>query len=245
MRVGIIQARMTSTRLPGKVLMPIHGVKSLERMIGRVRKAQNLEKLVVATTENTTDDPVVALCESIGVSVFRGDEDDVLLRFRQTAEHYGAKTVVRLTADCPMLDPQVLDQIIEGFLSGDWDYYSNTRDRTYPDGLDCEAFTLEALLRASEEAQGSGEREHVTPFINSENGFKVGQLTYLADFSHVRWTLDTARDFAVISKLVSLVSDDYHWLEVLAIATRYPELLGLPQDMLEGSILEQGYALPE
>lgn len=239
MRLAIIQARMTSSRLPGKVLMPLHGVRSLERMLARVSQARRLDKIVVATTVNSTDDPVVKLCEDLGVTVFRGDEHDVLGRFLEAATAFKGTTIIRLTADCPMLDPAVLDQVIAGFEDGDWDYYSNTRTRTFPDGLDCEVFTFDALEKAAKNAAPGPEREHVTPYICGENGFKMGQLTFPADFSHVRWTLDTAHDFDIISELLSRLPDDYHWQEALAEATRKPCLLGLPEDLLQARVEKQ------
>ncbi len=229
---AIIQARMTSTRLPGKVLMDICGQSALSLMISRVRQATRLDNIVVATTVNKTDDPVERLCRDIGVQVFRGDEADVLGRYVQAAAHFSADPVVRLTADCPMIDPAIIDQAIEDFVEGDCDYISNGITRTYPDGLDVEVFSAAALERAAQEAQQSYSREHVTPYIKGsgpevpEIPFEVASLEYVADFAHVRWTLDTANDLDVIRDLVALLPEGFTWLEALSAATKNPRLLG-------------------
>jgi spore coat polysaccharide biosynthesis protein SpsF (cytidylyltransferase family) len=229
--VAIIQARMTSTRLPGKVLTNIAGRTSLECMIARVRGSQRLSNIVVATTVNAADDPVVALCEKLGVATFRGDEVDVLGRFQAAAQSVDAAHIMRLTADCPMLDPGVLDDMIEMYTSGNWDYVSNCINRTYPDGLDAEVFTREALDEAAAVATHPILREHVTPYIRGvlpelgAGDFRRGDLLFTADFSHLRWTLDTTEDLTLIRRLVSALPEGYSWLDAVALATREPELL--------------------
>jgi len=232
--VAIIQARMTSTRLPGKVLMDIGGRSALELMVSRVKRATLVDGIVVATTTNATDDPVVSLCERLGIATFRGDEHDVLGRFAGAAKAHGAATVVRLTGDCPIADPAVVDDAIRLYASGRWDYVGNANRRTYPDGLDVEVFSRAALERADREAAHPFAREHVTPYIRGtrrdiipDGGFARGDLIYPADFSHIRWTLDRQDDLERLRRLVSKLPDGFDWLSALSVATREPSLLGL------------------
>ena len=232
--VAIVQARMTSTRLPGKVLADLCGRPALAALIARTRQSRLLDAIVVATTVNATDDPLAGLCAELGVPVYRGDEADVLGRYREAAAFAEADTVVRITGDCPMIDPGVIDQAIAMYAHGDWDYVSNCNIRTYPDGLDVEVFSRAALEEADREANHAFLREHVTPYIRGtrpeygSGAFKVGQLVFDADFGHIRWTLDTADDLQRIRRLVSALGENYTWLQALSVATREPDLLGLP-----------------
>ncbi|HUU24575.1 MAG TPA: GNAT family N-acetyltransferase [Methyloceanibacter sp.] len=241
MLVAIIQARMTSTRLPGKVLAELAGQPMLTHMISRVRRANRLDALWVATTVNATDDPVADLCKALDVPVFRGDEHDVLGRHVGAAQAAGATSVMRLTADCPMVDPELLDQAAETFLEGHYDYYSNALVRTYPDGLDLEIFTNAALMQADREADTVFHREHVTPYLRTGSyddvatgKFRVGKMIGPADFGHLRWTVDTHEDLARVRRLVAELPDNYGWLDVIALLTRQPELLSEnPREALE------------
>jgi spore coat polysaccharide biosynthesis protein SpsF len=231
--VSIIQARMNSTRLPGKVLMDICGKPSLERMIERIRCSNKIDKIIVATTDNLLDDPVDELCQKLGISTFRGDEKDVLGRFVGAAELTKSDAIVRLTADCPMIDAGVLDKVVSVYSDYDYDYVSNTIDRTYPDGLDVEVMSLDVLREADKNANNPFLREHVTPYITGRcpdmgmGNFKIYQVKYMVDFSHVRWTLDTKKDLEVIRSLISKLPEDYNWLQALSIATKNPKLLGV------------------
>lgn len=231
--VAIIQARMTSTRLPGKVLMDIAGKPALKAMLDRVRAARRIDAILVATTTNAEDDPVVALCQSEAVGVFRGSEADVLGRYFDAAVACDADVIVRLTADCPMIDPLVIDQAIDLYSDGRWDYVSNCNERTYPDGLDVEVFSSQALKVANVSATHPFAREHVTPYIRmtypefGAGDFRIAQLTFEADFSHVRWTLDLPDDLERIRNIVSQLPEEYSWLQALAVATKKPELLGV------------------
>jgi spore coat polysaccharide biosynthesis protein SpsF len=228
----IVQARMTSSRLPGKVLMDIHGKPSLQRMLERISMSTFVGKVVVATTINTSDDPIVKLCNKLGYKTFRGDEFDVLGRVLQAAEVESAETVVRLTADCPMIDPDVIDEIVSAFSINNHDYLSNTIERTYPDGLDVEVMSINTLREAHRKAVAPFLREHVTPYISGKHpdlgagDFKIDQIRFSADFSHIRWTLDTKEDLQRIRSLVSKLPENYRWLQALSIATREPDLLG-------------------
>ena len=230
--VAIIQARMTSTRLPGKVLADVAGRPLLAFMLARVRCARRLDAIWVATTTNAADDPVVALCESLAVPAFRGDEHDVLGRYTGAARAAGADTVVRLTADCPMIDPALIDQAIEMFADGGYDYLSNAIHLTYPDGLDVEVFTAEALAAADREAADPYYREHVTPYFRTGiyhdlavGDYRVGHMTAPSDFSHLRWTVDTQEDLDQVRELIADLPEDFAWHDVLALLTREPERL--------------------
>ena len=239
--LAIVQARMTSSRLPGKVLSDICGKPSLQRMLERINMASSIDKVVVATTINASDNLIVELCEKLKVDIFRGDEDDVLGRFCGAAEVAEAEIVIRLTADCPMIDPDVIDEVVSAFSINNHDYLSNTIDRTYPDGLDIEVMSIDTLREAHKKAVAPFLREHVTPYISGRRpdlgagDFRVGQIRFVADFSHIRWTLDTKEDLQRIRSLVSKLPEDYRWLQALSIATQEPDLLG---NMIDGQTTE-------
>jgi len=224
---------MTSTRLPGKVLADIDGRPALEGMLSRVRRAVRAGHIVVATTVNAADDPVARLCEELGVIVHRGDEMDVLSRYIEAATAVDADIIVRLTGDCPMIDPDIIDQALQIYLEDSFDYVSNGIQRTYPDGLDVEVFSRHSLEVAGREATHPFLREHVTPFIRGTcpqygaGDFRIGHCKFEADLSHIRWTLDTGKDLERIRRLVKMLPDSYTWLHALSVATRYPELLGV------------------
>ena len=239
--VTIIQARMTSSRLPEKVLADICGKPSLQIMLERISMSTSVGKVVVATTINTSDDPIVNLCNKLGYKTFRGDEFDVLGRVLQAAEAESAEVVVRLTADCPMIDPDVIDEVVTAFSINNHDYLSNTIERTYPDGLDVEVMSINTLREAHKKAVAPFLREHVTPYISGKcpdlgaGDFRIDQIRFAADFSHIRWTLDTKEDLQRIRSLVSKLPEDYRWLQALSIATREPDLLG---NMIDGQTTE-------
>ena len=239
--LAIVQARMTSSRLPGKVLSDICGKPSLQRMLERINMASSIDKVVVATTINTSDDLIVELCEKLKVDIFRGDEDDVLGRFCGAAEEAEAEIVIRLTADCPMIDPDVIDEVVSAFSIYNHDYLSNTIERTYPDGLDVEVMSINTLREAHKKAVAPFLREHVTPYISGKRpdlgagDFRIDQIRFAADFSHIRWTLDTKEDLQRIRSLVSKLPEDYRWLQALSIATREPDLL---RNMIDGQTTE-------
>lgn len=177
--VAIIQARMGSTRLPGKVLKPILGKPLLERMLERVKRACSLDQIVVATSTKTADDPIIKLTNSLGISFFRGSEKDVLDRYYQTAKKYRADIIVRLTADCPLIDPSHIDQAVKLLKSEDSDYVSNrSLKQIIPSGFDVEVFALSALKKTHQQAKTSYEREHVTAYIyNHPQLFKLKHVS--------------------------------------------------------------------
>jgi spore coat polysaccharide biosynthesis protein SpsF len=203
MAVAILQARMSSTRLPGKVMKPLAGAPMIERQLERLRRCETLDRLVVATSDDPSDDPLAAHLEAIGVDLFRGSLGDVLDRYVRAAEALGVQgDVVRLTADCPLADPAVIDDGVRLREQLGVDYLSNGRRRTYPRGLDMEVFTLDALLAAGREASDPYDREHVTPYLYREGGrFSVGHLEQARDESGLRWTVDTPDDYAFVERV--------------------------------------------
>ena len=200
-------------------------------MLDRVKKAKRAGMICVATTHNSIDDAIEKLCKKESVEVFRGEEHDVLGRVFSAANFYGARKIIRLTADCPLIDPDLIDQVYEMFISSDWDYVSNGNIRSFPDGLDVEVFSFDALKRANEEAKHTFLREHVTPYIRGSHPeygsgiFKVGDLICQWNFGHIRWTLDTHEDLELIRNLLSRLPKDFTWMEALAAATQPPALL--------------------
>lgn len=227
--VAIIQARMTSTRLPGKVLMDFAGKPALQHMLERVSKSRRLASICVATTANADDDPVADLCEKMSVPVFRGDEHDVLGRYVLAAERCNADPVVRLTADCPMHDAEVIDAAIAMYCAGGYDYVSNAMRRTYPDGLDVEVMSRATLERTAAEATHPFLREHVTTYIRGsrpdlpKGDFKTGDLVWEEDKSHYRWTLDTAEDLMRIRGYFERLPEGFGWRDALALSAKDEE----------------------
>lgn len=197
----IVQARMTSTRLPGKVLKPVLGKPLLAYQIERLKRVEAADRIVIATTRNGADDPIVELCQVLAVDYFRGSEQDVLSRYYGAAQAAQADVVVRVTSDCPLIDPAIIDQVIQVYVTqrDRYDYVSNALKRTYPRGMDSEVLPTWALEQAYQEATAPPEREHVTPFIyNRPERYALGHVTYPQDLSHHRWTVDTSEDFELI-----------------------------------------------
>ena len=199
MIVAIVQARMGSTRLPGKVLKDVSGYPLLWHVVDRLYKAKKLDKIVVATSTGPSDDRISDFCEKEGISCYRGSEDDVLDRYYGAAKYFVADTIVRITADCPLIDPHLLDKVVEVYLSEGCDYASNTIERTYPDGLDVEVFSFQSLENASSNSLLASEREHVTPYIwKNPHLFKICQVTQECDLSSLRWTVDLPQDLEFV-----------------------------------------------
>lgn len=240
--VAIIQARMGSTRLPGKVLKDIGGETMLARVVRRTQQATLLDQTVVATTLKSSDDAIVAECERLGVPIFRGDEDDVLDRYYSAARAYKAESVARITSDCPFIDPKMADRIIDAFLDEEADYAGNTLARAYPRGVAPEVMTMRALARAWREATESYERGHVTPYIYQNPGsFHLLALTGEADYGDYRWTVDTPEDLEFARATYACLdnSDVFSWLDVLKVLADRPELMEINRH-IEQKPLEEG-----
>ncbi len=202
--ICIIQARIGSTRLPGKVLKEIAGKTVLEHTVDRIRRISNIDDIVVATTTTDMDNSIVEECKRIGVKYFRGSERDVLSRYYHCANEFNASDIVRVTSDCPLIDSSVTKNIVQFYIdnSEKYDYVSNTIDRTYPRGLDTEVFSFIALEKAFFEANSPRDREHVTPYIwDNPNIFRIYKYKSEEDNSGLRWTLDTEEDFKLIFKI--------------------------------------------
>lgn len=225
--VAIVQARMTSTRLPGKVLREVLGRPLLAYQLERMRAAASLDRIVIATTTNATDDPIVAFCEREGCDVVRGPEHDVLARYAHAERAVPARTVVRLTSDCPLTDPQLIDMAVRRFHEAGCDYLSNMLEPTWPYGLAVEVMTREALHAAAAEARDAREREHVTPFIYwRPQRFRLESLTTSPDRSHHRWTVDTPEDFELVRRVLEALwpaNPNFVTKDVLALLEVHPD----------------------
>ena len=200
MIAAIIQARSSSRRLPGKVLLPLAGAPMLARQIERIARASSLDQLLLATSDLPEDDAVAAIATAAGIACYRGSLDDVLDRFYRAASAAKADHVVRLTGDCPLIDPAVIDGCVAFYRDGGFDYATNALEPTWPDGLDVEVMRFAALETAWREASTMLEREHVTPFINrNPDRFRVGHYRGPLDLSAMRWTVDERRDYSLVS----------------------------------------------
>lgn len=230
--VLVVQARMSSTRLPGKMMKDIDGKPAIGHVLDRVVRASIPNETWLACVNTLEDNPLALYAQSLGVSVLRGDEHDVLSRFVSVAEKSEATVLVRVTGDCPMIDPAVIDNTITAFLDRSVDFVSNTLTRSYPDGLDVEVFSRDALMRADKEAEDPFLRAHVTPYIHGRlkgrlpwGEFSVSQVSNGVDFSHLRWTLDEYDDLEFFRRLLPRLPQDYGWMDAVTELTRDPMLL--------------------
>ena len=233
--VAIIQARMSSTRLPNKVLLPLAGKPVLEHVVRRLQFCKTLGNIVVATSTDVSDDAIEQWCSEHQVNCYRGSLHDVLDRFYQTATQYHADTIVRITADCPVIDPTIVDEVVSGFLAGDYDSYSLAGE--FPDGLDCQVFAYTAIARAWREATLPSEREHVGPYIEKTHPelFKNGGFFKFEGLAHHRWTLDEPRDYAFLQAVFErLYQAERPFLaqDVLDLLDREPHLMQLNADII-------------
>jgi len=223
----IIQARTGSQRLPGKVLRLIAGKPVLEHIIDRVRRARRIQEIIVATTILKEDLGIVSLCASKGVRVYCGSENDVLDRYYQAARLAQAKHIVRITGDCPLIDPKVIDKVIARYERSAADYSSNVLAHTFPDGQDVEVFSFKALGKAWKEARLLSEREHVTPYIwKNPRLFALSGIEHKKDLSDKRWTLDNPEDLRFISKIYKHLykkSPLFGMEDVLKLLKKHPE----------------------
>jgi len=232
--VAIIQARMSSNRLPGKVLADIAGKPMLFWVVERTRQAGTIDAVAVATTRDGTDNAIEETCRANDWPCFRGDAFDVLDRYYQAARYLNAESIVRLTADCPLIDPRVIDRTVDEFRRSGADFAANRLPppwkRTYPIGLDTEVCSFSALERAWKEAHQPYQREHVMPYLYDQEGrFKVWVVDHEPDYGSYRWTVDTPEDLSFIRRVFSLLEDPLHtsWLDVLRLVQNHPELTAI------------------
>ena len=233
--VGIIQARMGSRRLPGKVMMQLGPKTVIEHVVGRLKQAKTIDEVVVATTDGAKDEVIITWCLDNEVLFYRGSENDVLDRYYQAAIKFDADVIVRITADCPMIDPEIVDIIVEGFLSGDFDGYGLSGE--YPDGLDCQVFKFSALKQAWTEAILASDREHVGSYIENTNpkSFKLGSMSVLKQLGHHRWTLDEPEDYEFLRLLVSDLckkNENFRTQDVLDHLDENPKLLSINSNIV-------------
>ena len=200
----IVQARMTSTRLPGKVMKIVCGKPLLEHLINRLKRVKCADQIVIATTVNETEDIIVELCKKLDISYYRGSEEDVLGRYYEAAVEYGGDVIIRITSDCPVIDPDVVSYLIDFYMRNlkKYDYVTNTLKRTYPRGMDAEIVSFKALKEAHFNAYDPLDREHVTPFIrNRPTQYHLHNIKYSSDLSRYRLTVDTSEDMELIRRI--------------------------------------------
>lgn len=244
MITAILQSRMGSTRLPGKSLQTILDKPMLWHVLQRLKQSKKVNQAVVATTIDSSDDPIEKLCHELGVKCFRGSVEDVLSRYVGAAEKFGGDIIVRVTADCPLLDAEVVDRVIEEYQKGGAEYVSNVHPPTFPDGLDVEVFSKEALMRAHREAALQSEREHVTPYIwKHVDKFGLRNVSNGQDLSALRWTVDEPADLAFVSEVYKLLQAKRHehtagMKEILELIGNNPQLGGINK----GFVRNEGYA---
>ncbi len=246
--LAVVQARMTSTRFPGKVLAPLLGEPMILRQLERVSRAGLIDDLIVATSTDPSDDPLVDALRSAGYPVFRGSLDDVLARFIGAIDAFESCTgrradnVVRLTADCPLTSPMVIDEVIGAFRISEADYLSNTMTPTYPDGLDAEVVKVSVLRDVASVAIDPPEREHVTLGVYRRHGdYKIDNHSDSQDNSDLRWTVDTPEDFYFVSRVYEDLypsNPDFEYQDVLDYLRRYPERSRTEKDSIRNAAIQ-------
>lgn len=236
----IVQARMSSTRLPGKVLKKLGNKPMLQVQLERLKQASSCQKLIVATSVDASDDAIVSLCEQLGIASFRGDLNDVLARFYQCANQFKLDHVVRICGDSPLIDPVLVDEVVKYHLSEHADYTTNCIKRHFPDGQDIEVFTFNALKHAFNTAKKPSEREHVTPYIRDCGLFKLADYEIEEDYSAFRTSVDHPEDFLVISEIYNALSHGkYGYQEIAQFLINNPQVNALNADIE----LNEGYKL--
>ena len=245
--VALVQARMGSTRLPGKVMKLVDGIPLIQLLFERLSVSKCVDKIVLVTPKDNKNTPLVECIKELGYEVFQGSENDVLDRYYQAAKKEKATAIVRITGDCPLIDPEIVDQLIKLFYDTKVDYASNTIPPSYPDGLDVSICTFDSLKLAWEKAETSYDREHVMPFIRNSKAFTKTNLASEIDHSSSRWTIDEPEDYKVIKNIFNHFSPDHSfgWKEVLELEKSQPSLF-LPNKNIirnEGALMGSGQKL--
>jgi spore coat polysaccharide biosynthesis protein SpsF len=245
--LAIIQARMGSTRLPGKVMADIAGEPMLQRVVERVDRATKLNGIVVATSCSLEDNPIEELCQKLATNCVRGSEHDVLDRYYQAALQHQVDCIVRLTADCPLADPQVIDRVIGAYIPGEHDYVSNIDPPTFPDGLDTEVFSFSTLERAWRNATLRSQREHVTLYIrNHPELFRLANVANECDLSDLRWVVDEARDLEFVREVYRKLGNGAFFTEdVLRLLREEPNLKAINSNIVRNEGLLKSLAQDE
>jgi len=240
--VAVVQARMRSTRLPEKVMRNITGKPMLGHVIERLRKVQLIDEIVIAVA--IKDKPILELAQEYGVKCFAGSEEDVLDRYYQAAERYQANVIVRITSDCPLIDPEVVDKVIAFYLKnrGIKDYVSNFLKRSYPRGLDIEVFSFEVLKRTWQEADKPYHREHVTPYIYEHPEiFRLANVENNEDLSYMRWTADEEKDLEFVREIYKKLYKNgkiFLTKDILALLKKEPQLLDINKEVKQKVLRE-------
>ena len=232
----IIQARMGSSRLPGKTLIKLNQYRTtLDFVVNQLSFSALLDKIVIATTNLEQDNIIEANAKTLGIDCFRGSSDDVLDRYYHCAKKFQINTIVRITSDCPLIDPQIVDQVIRKYQSEDYDYVTNTLSRSYPIGTDVEIFSFEILEKTWQKAILPSEREHVTLFIrNKKLNFKLGNLKNSKNLGHLRWTLDRVEDLNLIRKIVVKINKNPILMsDILNLFSLEPELIKINEHITQ------------
>ncbi len=239
--IGIIQARTDSTRLPNKILKDIQGKPLILHVIDRVQYAKLINKVILATTTRSVDTPLAELVQTQGIPVYRGNCDDVLDRYYQVATQYHAEVIVRITGDCPLTDPRVIDTVVQVFLQHNYDYVTNTLQPTYPDGLDVEVFSYKALKKAWSRATLASEREHVTAYIRTHpEQFTLYDVKNSVDLSKLRWTVDQQEDLEFVREIFKWLyakQKIFYMEDIVTLLQKHPEL----QEINKGIQRNEGY----
>jgi glutamate-1-semialdehyde 2,1-aminomutase len=245
--VAIVQARMGSTRLPNKVMKPVDGIPMIELLLSRLSRASEVNQIIVATSIDPRNQPLVAHVQHLDYACEQGSENDVLDRFVQAARAHQADIVVRITGDCPLVDPELVDAAISRFKGAGVDYLSNVSPPSYPDGLDIELFTFASLERAQRETDKPFDHEHVTPYLRESGKFTTANMQHDKDVSSLRWTVDEPADFAVIEQVFRHFHPrtDFTWIEVLELQRKQPQLFQSNQNLIrnEGANMGTGQKL--
>ena len=228
--IAIVQARMGSTRLPNKVMQPIgENMPMIGALLLRLSRSKEIDKIILATSNDPRNQPLVEYVDKLGFDVFKGSENDILDRYYQVATKYGADVVVRITGDCPLVDWQAIDQTIQYHVKGKYDYVNNRSKPAFPDGLDVEVITYSTLKNAFNNAILPSEKEHVTYYVRQrKDKFKLGYFYSTKDLSHMRWTVDESEDFILVEKIYKNLyknNPKFSMKDVLELLNNKPELL--------------------